>query len=959
MASESSPQQQPKLTPASNIHFEFLLNSCVSTALTKQPSAYYLKYLREFWYTAEVESATNTITFTLSNFDKPLSFNLAEFSSVIGLNNTKNFSPLPQKEMVRATLATLGLVDVNNPEISSTDLGSHNQLNINQQMIAYGLCWGLDIDIAGILFSDLVTKLTTGKKGIDRNICYTRYLSIIIEHLLGEAYNNKNLKSMKPHHITASTFKPLTASEVTLTSYMRKVAKLSKHPEKPLILPSKEVNTNTTTDKSLSGTTVQHGVQSKAITDNKSKEKEWIITPRLLRGGEWRPPTSLQNNLFSTNNFIQVQENFVDEDVHVVKENEDDDELTDSGIRSLGNVTFKELYGKAEESPYDTESEIKVVKRLNLKQSNDDDQIKFMGRVYSDMKDDTEAQGDGIEITLTDQVMQEADSDLDSMPKDEVEFVFEFEKVESDDDENDKAESNVVLSKSKEATADNVLDELADMATYENVNFNAFANKPSLLVADAFEEKISKLLSDTLKNILPHIIKDFVNQDLPKFDKRVKKTLYAEIPELLIKPLNNAFNLLNKKECNREKTSTQENKDSEIPDSAPAQGEQQLINNTPELATAEEAKADAQGEQSSEQAPPISTVPVVHSSEEKEDVNPFGEENLRFYGKHHDNHLLTKEIESEPIIWDIGMRRRRRSILLLTSIQVYKNLSCWWKRNRVPFTTLIEDESEVIYDTDGNDADDSLEFELLHLDQGESLVIQWVLSVVPSKSIDDDSWHRNNIFRMKCNSKDMACNMINDGGSSKNVVSTYMVEKLTLKTIDHPNPYQLTWLKKENAIKRISRLENFILVLVLCGLFISIRIIKIPNQNQFSTSEGQMTIKEAKAQMQEIQRLALLKAEKEKSEKSEWIEVHALASKTKSKSNDILLKNLKAKFQWVKTQAVKLSIPPPPRLTAFELPLTERKVGMKRKRRSELIHEVFVKENIIVDGMQRNLTLLE
>nr|GEX51600.1 hypothetical protein [Tanacetum cinerariifolium] len=58
-----------------------------------------------------------------------------------------------------------------------------------------------------------------------------------------------------------------------------------------------------------------------------------------------------------------------------------------------------------------------------------------------------------------------------------------------------------------------------------------------------------------------------------------------------------------------------------------------------------------------------------------------------------------------------------------------------------------------------------------------------------------------------------------------------------------------------------------------------------------------------------------------------------------------------------KTQAAKLGIPLPPQLTTFKLPLAERKVGMKRKRRYELIHEVFVKENIIVDGMQRNLTL--
>nr|GEV84767.1 hypothetical protein [Tanacetum cinerariifolium] len=45
---------------------------------------------------------------------------------------------------------------------------------------------------------------------------------------------------------------------------------------------------------------------------------------------------------------------------------------------------------------------------------------------------------------------------------------------------------------------------------------------------------------------------------------------------------------------------------------------------------------------------------------------------------------------------------------------------------------------------------------------------------------------------------------------------------------------------------------------------------------------------------------------------SKWVEVHALASKIRSKLNDLLLKNLKAKFQWVKTQATKLGIHSPP-----------------------------------------------
>nr|GEV55067.1 hypothetical protein [Tanacetum cinerariifolium] len=60
-----------------------------------------------------------------------------------------------------------------------------------------------------------------------------------------------------------------------------------------------------------------------------------------------------------------------------------------------------------------------------------------------------------------------------------------------------------------------------------------------------------------------------------------------------------------------EKMSTQENIDLEITVPAPAQGEQQPNNTTPEPATAEEAKDDAQGEQSYEQAPPILTALIA------------------------------------------------------------------------------------------------------------------------------------------------------------------------------------------------------------------------------------------------------------------------------------------------------------------------------------------------------------
>ncbi|GKB60527.1 hypothetical protein Tco_0916713, partial [Tanacetum coccineum] len=132
-------------------------------SLTLQPSAIYVEYLKEFWYTVDVEEATKTITFSLSWCDKPLTITQDEFISAIGLPICKDVVPLPPKET-----------------------GSHDQMNLNQQTIAYCLIYGLEIDIGAIIFSDLVHKLQNRKKNRELNICYTRFLSLIFEKLLRE-----------------------------------------------------------------------------------------------------------------------------------------------------------------------------------------------------------------------------------------------------------------------------------------------------------------------------------------------------------------------------------------------------------------------------------------------------------------------------------------------------------------------------------------------------------------------------------------------------------------------------------------------------------------------------------------------------------------------------------------------------------------------------------------------------
>ncbi|GJR02960.1 hypothetical protein Tco_0525944 [Tanacetum coccineum] len=232
----------------------------------------------------------------------------------------------------------------------------------------------------------------------------------------------------------------------------------------------------------------------------------------------------------------------------------------------------------ANESPFDTESEIKFIGK---------EVPKFI--YIGSQVNEGDTQGTG--LSIFDQVILTTDSNIEFMPSDEI----RVNNLES-------------------SLAQRVADKIKDSVP--------------ILVADAFEESVPELLFETIKNILPQIIKDSIKQALPKFDKRVKKTLNAEIPELLIKPLNNDFNLLNKKEDNQldkndvnlrelfdlirdlvvlidsasalakvvpegEKMSTQENIDSEIIVSAPAQGEQQPINNTLEPTTNEEVKANA------------------------------------------------------------------------------------------------------------------------------------------------------------------------------------------------------------------------------------------------------------------------------------------------------------------------------------------------------------------------------
>ncbi|GKF55741.1 hypothetical protein Tco_0166081, partial [Tanacetum coccineum] len=72
----------------------------------------------------------NTITFSLLNVKKPLSFYRDIFASVIDLEYSKNYVSLPDHETVKDAIATLGLADEKEPEMTSKDLAHSSPLRL-------------------------------------------------------------------------------------------------------------------------------------------------------------------------------------------------------------------------------------------------------------------------------------------------------------------------------------------------------------------------------------------------------------------------------------------------------------------------------------------------------------------------------------------------------------------------------------------------------------------------------------------------------------------------------------------------------------------------------------------------------------------------------------------------------------------------------------------------------------
>lgn len=100
---------------------------------------------------------------------------------------------------------------------------------------------------------------------------------------------------------------------------------------------------------------------------------------------------------------------------------------------------------------------------------------------------------------------------------------------------------------------------------------------------------------------------------------------------------------------------------------------------------------------------------------------------------------------------------------------------------------------EPLYDEYDDEADD---IDVLPI-KGESLVVRRVMT---TPKVQEEDWRRRNIFRTRVFCGGKVCNVILDGGSSENIVSKEVVEKLKIPIEKHHHPCKVAWFCRGNEV---------------------------------------------------------------------------------------------------------------------------------------------------------------
>lgn len=223
----------------------YIFHSPIDFALTLDAEEIYCDYLREFWYTTDLDDAEEKIMFSLMNGSKKLEINLNEFRQIIQLNylNDENqYAKLPNASLaikfltkVKYVFASVNTTNKNIIQKKNFNAKwwllctyiiqclfgasrSNDQLNTIQLRVIYAITKGINIDFGRIIFEDLIAKIQK-KGGI--HVPYIRFLSLVFKDLLKESYQNVNLASFPIPILGSNIFtNNVSEKEVSLSVHM-------------------------------------------------------------------------------------------------------------------------------------------------------------------------------------------------------------------------------------------------------------------------------------------------------------------------------------------------------------------------------------------------------------------------------------------------------------------------------------------------------------------------------------------------------------------------------------------------------------------------------------------------------------------------------------------------------------------------------------------------------------------
>ncbi|GJV40125.1 retrovirus-related pol polyprotein from transposon TNT 1-94 [Tanacetum coccineum] len=146
------------------------------------------------------------IKFTVMNGKKPLTLDFKTLFESTRLNyNQRTYVSHPSPEAVK---------------VLSGNYLSNEQVNSIQQLLAYCLLTRTKVDIGEIIYSDLVTRITS--KSRQKHVSYTRFVSCAIKVLLGTEYTQDQKFRSLPNVLSNSNFTkdPSNVTLIELTALM-------------------------------------------------------------------------------------------------------------------------------------------------------------------------------------------------------------------------------------------------------------------------------------------------------------------------------------------------------------------------------------------------------------------------------------------------------------------------------------------------------------------------------------------------------------------------------------------------------------------------------------------------------------------------------------------------------------------------------------------------------------------